>query len=158
MLLGLLAHVCVPIARSRHTAPNCSMCMRLIFWAVRMRRRKCSKELRSRCSAVVRRRTNLLHSRAFYGVARNRKVEFVHDLWQAYFAARAMRESPDLSPLVDQLTDPSWRETILFYAGLGEASALVETIIARAILSWLATCLRMRERCALSYAIALHKT
>jgi hypothetical protein len=62
---------------------------------------------------------------------RNSTAEFVHDLWQAYFAARALRLAPDLAPLAEQLHDPGWWDVALFYAGLGDASELVETLVAR---------------------------
>lgn len=67
----------------------------------------------------------LAKSRGFLRAAKNRAAEFTHELWQAYFAARALRRAPDLASLRPHLADPTWRETILFYAGLGDATALV---------------------------------
>jgi hypothetical protein len=66
----------------------------------------------------------LAKSHGFLRAAKNRSVEFTHELWQAYFAARALRETSDL-PWRDHLADPAWREVILFYAGLGDATELV---------------------------------
>jgi len=67
----------------------------------------------------------LAQARGLLRATRNRGVEFAHDLWQAYFAARALRRAPDLAPLRPHLTDPAWREVILFYAGLGDATDLI---------------------------------
>ncbi|MBI5030753.1 MAG: HEAT repeat domain-containing protein [Chloroflexi bacterium] len=70
-------------------------------------------------------------SRGFMRLAKNRTAEFTHDLWQAFFAARALRESTDITPIVEHLADANWREVILFYAGLGDADELVERLIRR---------------------------
>ena len=59
-------------------------------------------------------------------------AEFVHELWQSYFAARALRQATELAPLSEHLAEPAWWDTALFYAGLGDASELVETLVARA--------------------------
>jgi hypothetical protein len=67
----------------------------------------------------------LAKSRGFLRASKNRTVEFTHPLWQNYFAARALRHAPDFAPLREHLTDPAWRETILFYAELGDATELV---------------------------------
>lgn len=64
-------------------------------------------------------------SRGFLRASKNRTVEFAHELWQAYFAARALRETAEFAPLRQHLADPMWRETLLFYAGLGDATELV---------------------------------
>ncbi len=70
-------------------------------------------------------------ARGFMRQAKNKSAEFVHELWQAYFAARALRQAPDLTPLSEHLAEPAWWDTALFYAGLGDASELVETLVAR---------------------------
>ena len=62
---------------------------------------------------------------------KSKTAEFVHELWQAYFAARALRLSPELTPLSEHLAEPAWWDTALFFAGLGDASELVETLVAR---------------------------
>lgn len=70
-------------------------------------------------------------SKGFLRLAKNRTAEFAHDLWQAYFAARALRHSPSIDPLAEHLSDPAWRDVILFYAGLGDASELTHRLIAQ---------------------------
>jgi HEAT repeat protein len=70
-------------------------------------------------------------ARGFMRAGKNKTAEFVHELWQAYFAARALRQAPDLTPLSEHLAEPAWWDTALFYAGLGDASELVETLVAR---------------------------
>jgi len=70
-------------------------------------------------------------SKGFLRLSKHRTSEFIHELWQAYFAARALRHAPTLEPLLEHLTDPAWREVVLFYAGLGDASGLVERLIAQ---------------------------
>jgi plasmid stability protein len=67
----------------------------------------------------------LARSRGFLRAVKQRTVEFVHPLWQAYFAARALYHSTTLAPLRPYLADPAWREVILFYAGLVDATDLV---------------------------------
>jgi HEAT repeat protein len=69
-------------------------------------------------------------ARGFLRLAKNRSAEFIHELWQAYFAARALRRAPTLEPLAEHLNDPAWREVVLFYAGLGDATALVQRLTA----------------------------
>jgi HEAT repeat protein len=73
----------------------------------------------------------LSKSHGFLRASKHHTTEFTHALWQAYFAARALCQSSDLAPLTNHLSDPSWRETILFYAGMGDADALVEALVAR---------------------------
>ncbi len=73
----------------------------------------------------------LSKSRGFLRAAKNRTAEFVHDLWQMYFAARALRLAPDLTSVLEHLQDRQWQETLLFYAGLGDASTLVDAILSR---------------------------
>ena len=70
-------------------------------------------------------------ARGFLRAAKNRTVEFAHELWQAYFAARALRETPDLAPLRPHLADPAWRQVLLFYAGLGDATELVLNLLSQ---------------------------
>jgi len=70
-------------------------------------------------------------SKGFLVVAKNKSCDFIHDLWRAYFAARAARLAGDLTPIAEHLQDPAWREMILFYAGLGDASDLVNAYIQR---------------------------
>ncbi len=72
----------------------------------------------------------LARARGFLRAGKNRTVEFTHELWQAYFAARALRQAPDLQPVLEHLSDASWRQVVLFYAGLGDASALVDALLA----------------------------
>ena len=75
----------------------------------------------------------VIKSRGFLRLARNRTAEFTHDLWQAYFAARAWHTSFDLDALANYFDDPAsaWREMILFYAGLGDASELADRLVRR---------------------------
>ncbi len=70
-------------------------------------------------------------SKGFLRLAKNRTAEFAHDLWQGYFAARALRLASDLAPLLEHLDDPAWREVVIFYAGLGDASELIDRLLAR---------------------------
>lgn len=67
----------------------------------------------------------LAKSRGFLRAVKQRTVEFAHPLWQAYFAARALHHTGGLASLRPHLNDPAWREVILFYAGLGDATDLV---------------------------------
>lgn len=67
-------------------------------------------------------------SKGFMVEGTSQTAIFIHDLWRAYFAARAARLAGDLSPIAEHLADPSWREMILFYAGLGDASELVAAL------------------------------
>ena len=73
----------------------------------------------------------LVKSRGFMRAAKNRTVEFAHELWQAYFAARALRETTDFAPLRQHLVDLAWREVLLFYAGLGDATELVLNLLSQ---------------------------
>lgn len=67
----------------------------------------------------------LAKSRGLLRATKHRGAEFTHELWQAYFAARALRRANDFTLLCLHLTDPAWRELILFYAGLGDATDVV---------------------------------
>ncbi len=71
----------------------------------------------------------LAKSHGFLRAGKNRKAEFIHDLWQAYFAARALHQSPE--QLADVLSNPSWEEAIAFYAGLGDGAECVAQLVAR---------------------------
>lgn len=70
----------------------------------------------------------LAKARGFMRAGKNRTAEFTHPLWQAYFAARALREAPSLESLREHWGDPAWREVILFYAGLGDAPELIDAL------------------------------
>jgi hypothetical protein len=70
-------------------------------------------------------------AKGFLRLAKNRTTEFAHDLWQAYFAARALRHSPSIEPLAEHLSESAWREVVLFYAGLGDANELTNRLIAQ---------------------------
>jgi hypothetical protein len=70
-------------------------------------------------------------ARGFLRATKNRTVEFAHELWQAYFAARALRETTDFAPLRQHLADPAWRQVLLFYAGLGDATELVLNLLSQ---------------------------
>jgi HEAT repeat protein len=70
-------------------------------------------------------------SHGFLRLAKSRTAEFTHALWQSYFAARALRQAPNLAPLTDYLSDSNWNDVVLFYAGLGDASELVDALVAR---------------------------
>lgn len=58
------------------------------------------------------------------------RVEFKHALLQDFFAARALRRTPDFAPLQEHLSDPAWRNVVLFYAGLGSPDAVVDAAVA----------------------------
>ncbi len=73
----------------------------------------------------------LPRARGFLRAGKNQTAEFVHDLWRAYFAARALRRSPDLAALSEHLHEPNWRDTVLFYAGLGDSNELADALLAR---------------------------
>jgi hypothetical protein len=73
----------------------------------------------------------LSKGRGFLRAGKNGTAEFIHELWQAYFAARALRHAPDLGALSGVLQDPRWQDTVLFYAGFGDASELISTFLAR---------------------------
>ncbi len=62
----------------------------------------------------------------------NTHAEFAHELWQAYFAARALRHAPDAQAILEHLDDAAWFDVILFWAGLGDAQPLVDAYLARA--------------------------
>lgn len=70
-------------------------------------------------------------SKGFLCANKNQSCDFIHDLWRAYFAARAARLAGDLTPIAEHLQDSAWREMILFYSGLGDASDLVSAYIQR---------------------------
>ncbi len=70
-------------------------------------------------------------ARGFLRAGKNHTAVFTHDLWQSYFAARALRHAPNDEPLLQHLTDPNWFDTILFYAGLGDSQALMDALLAR---------------------------
>ena len=78
-------------------------------------------------------------ARGFLRAVKNRTVDtftsfsarFAHDLWQAYFAARALREAPEFAPVRQHLADPAWREVLLFYAGMGDASELILNLLSQ---------------------------
>lgn len=72
----------------------------------------------------------LSKSKGFLRAVKNHTAEFTHDLWQSYFAARALRATADLTPVTEHLAEPAWRDTILFFAGLGDANPLVDAVIA----------------------------
>jgi HEAT repeats len=74
-------------------------------------------------------------ARGFMRPGKFETAEFVHELWQSYFAARALRQATALTPLSEHLAEPAWWDTALFYAGLGDASELVETLVARGTVS-----------------------
>ncbi len=70
-------------------------------------------------------------ARGFLSAGKNQTSVFVHDLWQSYFAARALRYTSDLAPVLEHLNDPAWFDVILFYAGLGDAAPLMDALVAR---------------------------
>ncbi len=72
----------------------------------------------------------LARAKGFLRAGRNRTAEFTHDLWQAYFAARALRATADLKSLAEHFDDHAWDDVSLFYAGLGDASRLVDALVA----------------------------
>ncbi len=55
---------------------------------------------------------------------------FVHDLWQAYLAARQL-VAADPSVLIERLENPHWSETLRFYAELGDMRPLVSEWLRR---------------------------
>ena len=73
----------------------------------------------------------LPQAKGFMRRNKNKTADFVHELWQAYFAARALRQASDMAALSEHLHEPTWWDTALFYAGLGDASELVESLVAR---------------------------
>lgn len=70
-------------------------------------------------------------SRGFLRPGNKQTSEFVHPLWQSYFAARALHLSPDRAPILERLDDPAWQEVVAFYAGMGQATDIVEALTAR---------------------------
>ncbi|MBI4789897.1 MAG: HEAT repeat domain-containing protein [Chloroflexi bacterium] len=70
-------------------------------------------------------------SRGFLRLANHHTVEFTHDLWQHYFAARGLRREHGRNLPDALLSDTRWSETLVFYASAGDASELVETLVAR---------------------------
>ena len=73
----------------------------------------------------------LSKSRGLLRAAKNRTAEFVHELWQAYFAGRALRNNAEQTVVFERMADPSWEDALLFYAGLGDASAFADSAFAR---------------------------
>lgn len=69
-------------------------------------------------------------SRGFLRASPNQTCDFVHELWRAYFAARAARQAPDLTTIEEHLDNAAWHDVVLFYAGLGDATELVSTLVA----------------------------
>lgn len=69
--------------------------------------------------------------RGFIRVGKNRAAEFAHELWQAYWAARALCRAQASAPLDEFLSSPQWRETMLFYAGMVDASEMIQVLVAR---------------------------
>ncbi len=59
----------------------------------------------------------------------NNTYEFAHNSIQEYFAAAAVKELNQDNTLIENLQFPSWFETIRLYAGLGDASNIVEEIL-----------------------------
>lgn len=57
------------------------------------------------------------------------RIAFKHALLQDLLAARALRRNPDLAPLREHLLDSEWREVVLFYAGLGDASEIASELL-----------------------------
>lgn len=67
-----------------------------------------------------------------YGLLEERasgRVEFKHPLLRDFLAARALRRNPDVAPLREHLFDPEWRDVVLFYAGQGDPSEVVEELL-----------------------------
>lgn len=69
-------------------------------------------------------------SKGFLRVTENHTCDFVHDLWRAYFAARAARRAPDLATIEEHMENTAWREVLFFYAGLGDATELASALVA----------------------------
>jgi hypothetical protein len=59
----------------------------------------------------------------------NDVYEFAHHSIQEYFAAVAVKELNQENILIENLEVPAWSETIRLYAGLGDASNIIEEII-----------------------------
>jgi hypothetical protein len=64
--------------------------------------------------------------------------EFTHQTFQEYFAARHLREQDDgEATLRAKLTNDRWQEVIRFYASLGDATAIIQTLLdSKAENSW----------------------
>jgi hypothetical protein len=73
----------------------------------------------------------LSKSRGLLRAAKNRTAEFVHELWQAYFAGRALRNNAEQTVVFERMADARWEDALLFYAGLGDASAFADSAFAR---------------------------
>lgn len=71
----------------------------------------------------------LAKGHGFLRASGNHSVEFTHKLWQAYFAARALRRTP--LPLDRWMHDRRWQEVAVFYAGMGDAGDLVRELMTR---------------------------
>lgn len=67
----------------------------------------------------------------FLRASRNRAVEFTHELWQAYFAARALRQAPGEVPIAGLMQERQGQEVLVFYAGSGDAAELIQESAAR---------------------------
>lgn len=74
---------------------------------------------------------HLARGHDFLRAGNNRNAEFVHELWQAYFAARALRAKPEGADQPELRGDPRGEQTVIFYAGLGNADRLVDELIAQ---------------------------
>ncbi len=57
------------------------------------------------------------------------RVEFRHSLLQDFLTARALRRNPDFEPMREHLFDAEWRDVALFYAGLGDATEIVQAAL-----------------------------
>ncbi len=67
----------------------------------------------------------------FLQARKNGTAEFVHALWQAYFAARALRTAPDQTIISTALGDPRWLDVLMFLASMVDPSEWVEALAAR---------------------------
>jgi hypothetical protein len=73
-------------------------------------------------------------------------LEFSHQTFQEYLAARYLRELSDgESQLLAKLDDDRWEEIICFYAALGDATRLIEELIEKPSAQRLALALRCRD-------------
>ncbi len=72
----------------------------------------------------------VVKSKGFLRATANHTCDFVHDLWRAYFAARAARHAPDLATIEEHMENTAWREVLFFYAGLGDATELASALVA----------------------------
>lgn len=62
---------------------------------------------------------------------KNGTAGFVHSLWQAYFAARALGDHPDSEDVSAALHDPQWLDTLLFHAGMVDPGDRVEALVSQ---------------------------